>query len=106
MSTLFDSVTASYTVRALADPQVVSRVLGFFAQNDLVPDRVRARRHEDRLTVAIEQPAVSEHQASIIAEKIRSLVLVEHVAFECRLERASQRLQFSFSGVRTDAAEG
>lgn len=81
----FDTVTAAYSVRALADPQVVGRLLALFAQQDLIPERVRTQRVGDRLSVVVRQPAVSEQRAAVIAEKIRALVMVESVSLECEL---------------------
>jgi len=83
------ALTAAYAVRASADPHVVLRLLNFFAQRDLVPDAVRVRRLGDEIGVVIEQPGVSEHTATVIAEKMRSLVAVSSVELECRLMRAA-----------------
>lgn len=82
---LFDSVTASYSVRTLADPNVVERLLGYFAAQNLIPQSVRVRRFGDTMTVAIDQPEVDEHRAAVIAAKMRSVVAVESVMFECSI---------------------
>lgn len=91
MPSLFDSVTASYSVRTLADPNVVGRLLGYFAAQELIPRLVRVRRFGDMLTVSIEQPDIDEHRAGVIAAKMRSLVAVETVALECSIGAMKQQ---------------
>jgi len=88
MPALFDSVTAAYSVRALADPQLMGRLLGLFAQQDLVPASVKSTRSGDRLSVHIRQPSLSERRAEVIAAKMRALVPVESVALECQVSRS------------------
>lgn len=78
-------VTAAYTVRAISCPQIVSRLLGHFAQQNLVPASIRSRCWGDTLAIAIEQPDLSEHQAEVIAEKMRSIVTVTSVSLEYRI---------------------
>lgn len=81
------TITAAYKVHATADPGIVVRLLNFFAQRDLVPGAVQVRRYADGLTIKVEQPEITEHAATIIAEKMRSLVTVNSVELECRLMR-------------------
>lgn len=81
-------VTASYSVRAGVCPQVVSRMIDYFALRNLVPASVRVRRWDDVLTILIEQPDIPEREAEIIAEKMRSLVTVTSVSLECRISAA------------------
>lgn len=85
MSTLFDQVTASFTVRTLADPHAVGRLLGLFAQQELIPSAVRVRRLGGELSVAIQQPAISEKRAEVIAEQMRNMVAVAMVDLECHV---------------------
>jgi hypothetical protein len=77
-------VTALYQVRAVADPNVLPRLLNFFAQQYLIPSTVCVGRRGDKLSVAIEQPGIHEHSAVLIAEKMRSLVAVKVVELDCR----------------------
>lgn len=71
----FDVVTRS-------DPQALIRLLNHFAQCSLLPSRVTATEADGRLKVRIDQPGVEEKQASIIAERMRSSVLVETVSLQ------------------------
>lgn len=79
-------VTAAYAVRADICPQVVIRLIGYFAQQNLVPSSIRVRRWSDELAISIEQPGLDEHQAEIIAEKMRAIVSVMSVTLECRID--------------------
>lgn len=90
MTDRLGTVTAAYTVRASSNPHVVCRLLGLFAQQDLVPSLVRVRRHVDDMFVTIEQPEIDEHRAEVIAEKMRAMVLVASVVLECRIGLAVQ----------------
>jgi len=92
MLALFDSVTASFTIRTLADPHVVDHLVQVLAREDLTPACVRPRRFGERLTVAIQQPAVSEQRAVALAEEMRRLALVESVSLECELPALKRRL--------------
>ena len=85
MTDRFDAVTATYSVRASSNPHVVCRLLGLFAQQDLVPSLVRVRRLADDMFVTIQQAEIDEHRAEVIAEKMRAMVLVASVALECQL---------------------
>lgn len=77
-----------FDIIARADPQTLPRLLNPFAQIGMVPKRVNAAEADDLLTVRIDQPALGEQQARIIAEKMRGSVLVEAV----RLRRGRQTL--------------
>jgi hypothetical protein len=85
MQPSFSSVTAAYSVRALAGPQVVDCLLALFSDQNLGPERVSARRFGDRLSVVVRQPGISEHCATTIAEKMRAIEMVESVSLECEL---------------------
>lgn len=61
------------------DPQALIRALNYFAQIGLSPRRVRSVEAEATLSVRIEQPDLPDHQARIIAEKMRSSFLVDAV---------------------------
>lgn len=79
--------SAHFRVRTAADPQALLRVLGLLAQRDLVPSALRVSRHAQELIVAIVQPGLSDEEARIISEKLRSLVIVGGVELEMCLER-------------------
>lgn len=86
------NVVAHFRVKAGVCSQVTSRLLGFFAQRDLVPSVVIARRTEESLVVRLSQVGLSEESATIIAEKMRSLVMVEAVDLKCRITRSRDRI--------------
>ena len=67
-----------FDIVAQSDPQTLMRLLGYFAQLGLVPRRVDAVIHGS-VKVRIEQLELGEQQARVIAEKMRSSVLVETV---------------------------
>jgi hypothetical protein len=78
-------ITADFTVRAAACPHVVNRLLNFFAQQDMIPAAVRAVRRGDEITLFVRQREIAEPRAEVIAEKMRSLVMVGSVELECQL---------------------
>lgn len=83
-------VTSTFSVRAASCPQVLSRLVEYFALRDLVPETVRLRRRGDELTVSIEQGGLDEATAQVIAEKMRSLVMVMSVTLEHRIGASRQ----------------
>lgn len=78
-----------FDVVARVDPQTLIRLLNPFAQLGLLPSRVDAIEAEGLVTVCIEQPDLAEQQARIIAEKMRSYVLVEAVSLRCGTDTLS-----------------
>lgn len=68
-----------FKVVARDDPQSLIRMLNFFSQVGLTPKRVSAVEANSLIAIRIEQPGLGEHQAHIIAEKMRSSFLVEDV---------------------------
>lgn len=83
-------LSASFDIRADSDPGVACRVLGYFAQLDLVPSRVRICAVADELHLRIVQPALAEQAAEVIAAKLRSLVPVRSVSLEHQLGRTRE----------------
>ena len=74
---------AHYTVHAAAEPQAIPRLLNYFAQQALIPSRLAAREDGFGLVMlSIVQPGIEQHNARIIAEKMRASVLVECVALD------------------------
>ncbi len=78
-----------FEVVAHADPQTLVRVLNYFAQLGLQPGRVHAVEADGSVTIRIAQPGLAEQQAHIIAEKMRTSVLVDTV----RVHRGRRLLQ-------------
>ncbi|MET0309512.1 MAG: hypothetical protein ABW023_12470 [Sphingomonas sp.] len=90
-----DSAVALFAIRADRCPQILNRLTGLFAQSDLIPQSVQARSGDDHMVVRIIQSGISEHRASIIAEKMRVIVTVRSVDAE-----------WSDVGVLADRDEG
>ena len=77
------SNTVHFTVSAAADPAALSRVVEFFALNDILPEVVRSRRFDGgMLTIDIKVRGLDDRRAGVLAEKIRASVLVFSVAVE------------------------
>jgi hypothetical protein len=72
-------IVSRFKLRARADPQTLIRLINYFAQLGFLPTRVRAQEADGLMTVHIEQRGLSDAQERIIAEKMRSSVLVEAV---------------------------
>ena len=67
---------AHYQIVAEAEPDVLCRVLNYFALQFLTPRQVIVNRQEDLLTLDIVIDGVSWHRAQVIGEKIRNLISV------------------------------
>lgn len=69
-----------FEVRAAGDSETIPRLLNFFAQRGLTPQRVRAELVGGRVYALFEQAGLEDREAQIIVEKMRSSVLVEYVS--------------------------
>lgn len=67
---------AHYHIVAEAEPDVVCRVLNYFALQFLTPQQVTVNREEDLLNIAIVMDGLSWHRAQVIGAKIRNLISV------------------------------
>ncbi|WP_395610070.1 hypothetical protein [Pseudomonas sp. B22129] len=67
---------AHYRIVAEAEPDVLCRVLNFFALQFLTPQQVSVMRDDDLLTIEIVMAGLSWHRAQVIGEKIRNLISV------------------------------
>lgn len=67
---------AHYQIVAEAEPDVVCRVLNYFALQCLTPQQVTVNREEDLLNIGIVMDGLSWHRAQVIGEKIRNLISV------------------------------
>ncbi|MGA9704237.1 hypothetical protein [Pseudomonas sp.] len=85
---------AHYQIVAEAEPDVLCRVLNYFALQFLTPRQVMVNREEDLLYIDIVMDSLSWHRAQVIAEKIRNLISV------CALEVRPADVQ----GLATPAA--
>jgi hypothetical protein len=67
---------ARYQIIAEAEPDVLCRVLNYFALQFLTPSQVTVDRKEDLLSIDIVMDGLSWHRAQVIGEKIRNLISV------------------------------
>ena len=67
---------AHYQIVAEAEPDVLCRVLNFFALQFLTPKQVTVNREHDLLMIGITLDGLSWHRAQVIGEKIRNLISV------------------------------
>jgi hypothetical protein len=71
-----------FAIAGDACPQLALRLLGLFAQQDLLPAEVTIRCNLDAVEMAIIQPGLDPHRAGIIAEKMRAMIMVREVIEE------------------------
>ena len=67
---------AHYRIVAEAEPDVLCRVLNYFALQFLTPSQVNVNREDDLLSMDIVMTGLSWHRAQVIGEKIRNLISV------------------------------
>ena len=67
---------AHYRIVAEAEPDVLCRVLNYFALQFLTPRQVMVNREGDLLNIDIMMDGLSWHRAQVIGEKIRNLISV------------------------------
>ncbi len=67
---------AHYQIVAEAEPDVLCRVLNYFALQFLTPRQVSVNREADLLSIDILMDGLSWHRAQVIGEKIRNLISV------------------------------
>ncbi|OAJ47683.1 hypothetical protein [Pseudomonas marginalis] len=67
---------AHYRIVAEAEPDVLCRVLNYFALQFLTPRQVTVNREDDLLNIDILTDGLSWHRAQVIGEKIRNLISV------------------------------
>ena len=67
---------AHYRIVAEAEPDVLCRVLNYFALQFLTPSQVNVNREDDVLSMDIVINGLSWHRAQVIGEKIRNLISV------------------------------
>ena len=71
--------SATFAITADLCPQILCRLLGLIAQQSRLIERAEAQRAANSLQLRICVAGLEEHQAEILAEKMRSLVPVRHV---------------------------
>lgn len=67
---------ARYQILAEAEPDVLCRILNYFALQFLVPQQVNVSRDEDLLSIDVVMDGLSWHRAQVIGEKLRNLISV------------------------------
>lgn len=79
----FPQNTVHFCVHSAADAGALSRVIEYFALNNLLPDTVRSRRFVDgELVIDIKIKGLDDHRVAVITNKLRANVLVFSVAVE------------------------
>jgi hypothetical protein len=68
-----------FEIEGVLSAQLPLRVLGLFAQQDVLPARVSIVCDENVCRVRLEEGSLDETRSNIIAEKLRSMVLVARV---------------------------
>jgi len=67
---------ARYQILAEAEPDVLCRILNFFALQFLLPQQVTVMRDDDLLNIDVVMDGLSWHRAQVIGEKLRNLISV------------------------------
>ncbi|MDP2146838.1 MAG: hypothetical protein Q8J91_09160 [Pseudomonas sp.] len=67
---------ARYQILAEAEPDVLCRILNYFALQFLVPQQVSVTRDEDLLNIDVVMDGLNWHRAQVIGEKLRNLISV------------------------------
>lgn len=69
-----------FAIRAMPDPQVTLRVVGLFAQRNIIPHQACCRKSGECLLIDIEAELESPAVGSLLLEKLRSMVLVDRAS--------------------------
>ena len=77
-----------FRIDASAEPQSFLRVMGHFAQRDIVPVAAEMRVEGHRMRIDIEARDLPAAQAALIAEKLRQAVAVIGVELDHRVASA------------------
>ena len=99
---------AQYKVSGDASSQLLMRIFGLLAQQDLLPEHAIMHHRGGVMEVQMKTVLHSRHRAEVIAEKMRSMVETHQVQFSWRaLHRDApnliDRLRFA-SGLRANRA--
>lgn len=73
---------ARYQILAEAEPDVLCRILNYFALQFLVPQQVSVTRDEDLLNIDVVMDGLSWHRAQVIGEKLRNLISVRSLELQ------------------------
>lgn len=61
---------------------MLCRLLGLFAQLQLLPEALHMQRLQDDLHISLRLPGISLHRAGVLAQKLRGLVCVWEVTWQ------------------------
>lgn len=83
-----------FEVLCLPSAQSLMRILGFFAQRDLLPLRIDMRRGGDAFAIRIAQAGLDDHQADVTLAKMRVIpdVLSADVTFKLHSDLSMENL--------------
>lgn len=71
-----------YHLRTDAEADVLCRLLGLFAQLQLLPEALQVQRQDADLHIQLQLNGLSLHRAGVLAEKLRGLVCVWQVDWQ------------------------
>lgn len=99
---------AQFKVSGDASSQLLMRIFGLLAQQDLLPQHATVHHLGGVLEVRMKAVLLSRHRAEVIAEKMRSMVETHQVQFSWRAQRRDMpnfidRFRFAF-GLRANRA--
>jgi acetolactate synthase regulatory subunit len=69
-----------FRIAALADPQSLPRITGFFGQRGLVPAAVAVQTGEGAMRLRIDVHGLDDDAAAVIASKLGALFAITDVA--------------------------
>lgn len=74
---LISSKCKVFDIEGIASAQLPMRLLGLFAQQDLLPHVITMRRSRNGLVMRIVEKTLDDHRAAVILAKMQSFVEVE-----------------------------
>ena len=74
-----EAARSRFTVRAVREPSVLSRVVELFVLRDLIPAHVRCEAGETTILVELTVDGLDDVQANHVAQRIRQFPTVESV---------------------------
>lgn len=66
-----------FAIRAWPDPQVIPRIVGLYAQREIMPEQICCRKSGGFILIDVEVVLDDDRAARILLEKIRSVVHVD-----------------------------
>lgn len=75
------TASVAYHLRTDAEAEVLCRLLGLFAQLQLLPETLQVNRQHNDLHIDLQVQGLSAHRAETLAQKLRGLVCVWEVGW-------------------------